>query len=117
MARQLDLLPRRQVSEDLTLQFAGARFQHGDLGTELGAFAAHPDQSLDLPLQVDDRALEIQHHPARGFGSFRAFRHFSHWSGVDLSRPAGRVKETRTGEGRGFHHGHRRPQGTKYRAP
>jgi hypothetical protein len=60
VARQLHLLPRRQVGEDLLLQLPRARFEEGDLGPQLRGAAADAHQLLDLALQRHHRTLEIE---------------------------------------------------------
>src|SRR5262249_7951180 len=58
--RELDLLPGREVREDLVLQLAGALLEQLDLRPQLGRAAAHAHELLDLPFELDDGALEVE---------------------------------------------------------
>src|SRR5262249_14272865 len=60
VARQLHLLPGRQVGEDLLLQLARARVRQSDVGAQLGRAAADAHELLDLSLELDDGALEVE---------------------------------------------------------
>src|SRR5262249_2287630 len=63
VARQLDLLPRRKLGEDLLLQLARLVLQALDLVAEIDRPLRQLLQLVDLLFQVDDRPLELQDLP------------------------------------------------------
>ena len=58
MARELHLLPRRQLGEDLALQLARLALEAANLEVELRA--AELLELGDLVLELDDRPLELE---------------------------------------------------------
>src|SRR5262249_36446620 len=61
VARQLHLLPRRQLGEDLLLELARLPLEPLDLVGEVDRPARQLAQLVDLPLQLDDGPLELEH--------------------------------------------------------
>ena len=61
MARELDLLPRRQIGEELTGEATSLLFQAAELGLELAIALREAAQLLDARYELDDRLFERQH--------------------------------------------------------
>ena len=65
VARELDLLLRREVGEDLLLELARLLLEPADLGGEVDRLGRQAAELADLPLEVDDRPLELEDHAVR----------------------------------------------------